>query len=575
MRSTIALAGLLAGASLIAAPQQTRDGAQQPKGSGIIAGIVVAGDTGLPIRSARVALTGTTLQQGVGRMSDDQGAFAFTGLEAGQYRLWATHLGYVTASYGEKRPGSGVAGRPIVIADKQHVDKLQLSLPRAAAIEGIVTDQFGPASAATVQALRVVYRGGRRGLMSAGVAPVNDRGEYRLFSLPPGEYLVHAASTPGGLSLTETFQTGFANSRVRAANAPAILTELGPWMRESTQPTAATGFYPGGFSIESATTIELAAGEERRGADVRVTRQPIVKVSGVVRSSRGPAAGATIWLVPGRSRLEEFSDGTRIAGMAKSADGTFQITGVPAGNYVLVAVLGTSTSAEGVEVSQQEIAVGTADVTGLQINLTPAAAVSGTVAADDGSPVEWPKVISFTPVDTYFVTGPAREHNARAEEGRFALAGLLPGRFRLTLHNEPRWRIASATSGGRDVMDTYLDVAAGDKPSLRIVLTRRETELSGTLGGLSADSNYTVIAFSPDERHWVPEGRRLAAVEPTPAGQYTFKALPPGTYRLALLEDYDAAAGLYPDLLRQLSAASSIFVTLTDGEKKVQDLRVR
>ena len=124
-------------------------------------------------------------------------------------------------------------------------------------------------------------------------------------------------------------------------------------------------------------------------------------------------------------------------------------------------------------------------------------------------------------------------------------------------------------------MDTYLDVAPGDKPSLRVVLTKRETELSGSLVGLSADSNYTVIAFSPDERQWLPEGRRLAAVEPTPAGRYTFKALPRGAYRLALLEDYDAAAGLYPDLLRQLVAASSIVVTLTDGEKKVQDLRVR
>ena len=123
-------------------------------------------------------------------MSDDQGAFVFAGLEAGQYRLWATHLGYVTASYGEKRPGSGVAGRTIVLADKQRTDNVQLSLPRAAAIEGIVTDQFGPATAATVQAMRVVYRGGRRGLISAGVAPVNDRGEYRLFSLPPGEYIV-------------------------------------------------------------------------------------------------------------------------------------------------------------------------------------------------------------------------------------------------------------------------------------------------------------------------------------------------------------------------------------------------
>ena len=358
----IAGAVLLAAISLSTAAQQIRDGdPSQSKGSAVIAGIVVAADTGLPIRSARVALTGTTLPQGVGRISDDQGAFAFTGLEAGQYRVWATHLGYVAASYGEKRPGSGVAGRPIVLTDKQRVDNVQLALPRAAAIEGIVSDQFGPVSSVTVQAMRIAYRGGRRGLISAGVVPVNDRGEYRLFSLPPGEYIVQAMSAPGGLSLTETFQNGFASSRVRAANAPAILTELGPWMRESVGSAATYGLYPGGVSIESATTIELAAGQERRGADIRVTRQPIVKVAGVVHSSRGPASGATIALVPSRSRLEEFFDGNRIGGVAKTADGSFQMTGVPVGSYVLVAFLGTSTSADGVEVLQQDITVGTAD----------------------------------------------------------------------------------------------------------------------------------------------------------------------------------------------------------------------
>lgn len=226
-----------------------------------------------------------------------------------------------------------------------------------------------------------------------------------------------------------------------------------------------------------------------------------------------------------------------------------------------------SASSESVDVFQQDLTV-VGDIANLQVTLMPAATVTGTVVADDGSRLEWPKVITLTPVDSYFVTGPPKEHHARAEDGRFSLAGVLPGRFRLSLRNEPGWTIASANSSGRDVVDTYFDISAGDTPTLQVVLTKRATELSGALLGLSADSNYTVVAFSPDERHWVPEGRRLATIEPTASGRYTFKGLPPGAYRLALMEDYDAAAGLYPDLLKQLAASSTLTVTLSDPEKR-------
>ncbi len=96
MRTRSVAAGivLLSAVALGGSAPQVRDGVPgQSKGSGVITGTVVAGDTGLPVRGARVALTGSNLQQSIGRLSDDQGAFVFEGLGAGLYRLGAARLG--------------------------------------------------------------------------------------------------------------------------------------------------------------------------------------------------------------------------------------------------------------------------------------------------------------------------------------------------------------------------------------------------------------------------------------------------------------------------------------------------
>jgi hypothetical protein len=106
--------------------------------------------------------------------------------------------------------------------------------------------------------------------------------------------------------------------------------------------------------------------------------------------------------------------------------------------------------------------------------------------------------------------------------------------------------------------------------------TKRETAISGTLQGASlADTNYTIVVFAVEERFWIPGGRRNVAVAPDAAGRFSVRNLPAGAYRIAVIEDYDSAAGLYADLLRQLAGASPIVVTLTAGQRIVQDLQVK
>src|SRR5262249_46543445 len=125
---------------------------------------------------------------------DDRGAFRFATLGPGRYTLLASKAGFVSVSYGQKRPGSGRSTAAVVLTDGQRLDNLTMVMPRSGALSGVVTDEFGdPLLGAQVRALRYVMQSGRRTLTVAATAQSDDRGAYRLFDLAPGDYVVTVA----------------------------------------------------------------------------------------------------------------------------------------------------------------------------------------------------------------------------------------------------------------------------------------------------------------------------------------------------------------------------------------------
>src|SRR5262245_39300411 len=86
---------------------------QPPKGR--ISGRVGAADTGRPVRRARVALVAPQLPDGRGVLTDDNGAFELLELPEGRYALTVSKTGFVSLSYGQRRPLQ--PGTPIQLAD--------------------------------------------------------------------------------------------------------------------------------------------------------------------------------------------------------------------------------------------------------------------------------------------------------------------------------------------------------------------------------------------------------------------------------------------------------------------------
>src|SRR5689334_17201288 len=132
----VTLIGVAAAAQQAARPNPqtpTRDTSAQPKeaapaANASILGRVVAADTGRPIKRARVVASAAELQGGRGMLTDDKGVFELTELPAGRYTVNVSKSGFVSLSYGQRRPLQ--PGTPLQLADGQQLKGVDFVLPR-------------------------------------------------------------------------------------------------------------------------------------------------------------------------------------------------------------------------------------------------------------------------------------------------------------------------------------------------------------------------------------------------------------------------------------------------------------
>jgi hypothetical protein len=86
-------------------------------------------------------------------------------------------------------------------------------------------------------------------------------------------------------------------------------------------------------------------------------------------------------------------------------------------------------------------------------------------------------------------------------------------------------------------------------------------------------TRYAIVVFATDRSFWRPNARRIRLTQPATDGSFAVGGLPPGEYAIAAAEDIVAADLADPAVLMAL-LASSVKLTIAEGEKKRQDLRV-
>ena len=262
------------------APIPPRDGrqAETPRDTAAIRGIVVAADNGTPVRRAQIRASAPGAGTRVAT-TDAQGRFEIRELAAGRYTVSASKAGFVALQYGQRRPAE--SGTPIEIGDGQMLDKLVIALPRGSVISGRITDELAnPSPMHSSWACDTDTSPAQSGVPVPGENTrdtTDDQGQFRLFGLSPGEYVVSA-----------TLRTGGPEATYPAGETPGY----------------APTYFPGTGNVLDAQRIALGLTQEQAGVSFSLLATRLVRVSGAILNSQGaPATGGMVTLTPAAARI--------------------------------------------------------------------------------------------------------------------------------------------------------------------------------------------------------------------------------------------------------------------------------
>ena len=524
-----------------------------PAGTAIIRGQVTS-ETGLPVRRAQVRANVSGMPGGRVASTDAAGRFELRDLPAGQWSLTASKPGYVTQRLGQRRPFETVS--PTQLADGQRVDGANFALLRGGVINGRVQDDLGdPIANVRVRVQRSQMFEGRRRLVNVGIDDeTDDTGAFRLYGLAPGDYYVSA--------------TLRANTFDSSADASGY---------------AAT-YYPGTGNVAEAQRVSVGAGEELAiGFSLLPVR--LVRVSGTVVSQSGEPGGGAVVLTNGT----DGGEGPPMSmGGGIQPDGTFTITNVAPGSYVLNARSamgrivadgrGRVSAARGageIEMGSLPLVVGESDVTGVTIVLTRGASIAGTIVTEGTAPITLAnlRVTARTLRNQIGQGGNSAQVSAA---GAFQLSSLA-GPIAVRVDNLPsQWMVKSIVAGSADVTDGTLELRGTEQlTNARIVLTDRVSEVNGAATVRNQDaSSYSVLVFAEDPALWTFPTRYVRMTRADTQGRFTLRGLPGGDpYLIAAVDYVEDGEWQDPEFLERLRESASR-LTLRDGETKTVSLRL-
>jgi hypothetical protein len=287
-------------------------------------------------------------------------------------------------------------------------DNISISLVKGGVITGRVTNSDGrPMVGVEVRETMVrdaeglPVRESRRGEPRM----TDDRGIYRMYGLQPGSYIV---STDGTIMFA----------------------------RFSPYEDGVVTYHPSS-THDTAAEVAVASGEEVTGVDIRFRNEPGYAVSGTVT---GPPSSAypVVYLIS-----TNISSVARSVGVQPDAPKKgFMIRGVTNGEYEIIASSDGNDGTVVAACSPRRITISGADVTGLELKMSPLALISGQVLIEASSnPCEnkskrvMEEIMIYARSDGPFALASPTSILFRSdavvnEKGEFTIPSLRPNRYR-------------------------------------------------------------------------------------------------------------------------------------------------
>jgi hypothetical protein len=542
------------------------------KNTASISGTVSQADTHVPIRNVQLNFwlpaeddeAAPSSDRQFVTKTDEKGHFEIRDLAPETYYIQATRAGMVL------QESNWEPGRRVTLeAGKNQIVNLTM-LPSAVITGQVMNEENEPIPSVSVTAMRYGYTILGRHLHTAASGNTDDKGQFRIFGLPPGSYLVVA--TPGG---------GFGTGMIVATNSSSSAAS-----QKTNSAIYTTTFYPNETAAERATPVLLKPGDEMQ-VNFNLTRVPTHSISGTVTdlSAAKPADEDN----PERvySIVTVMREGTPMpAGMAIiGKDSSFKVPSLPAGRYKLVAV---QTGNEHGNIGTAEVVIDSSDVKGVVIATDSSRrTVTGVVRTEGDAKLDFRKLnVVFSPVADPNKLDMA-EGNFFGSPGRYAHVKQ-DGTFKVEILPSPKpydviltggaggmedWFTSKILVGGKDVMQTGFKPDESQAP-VEIVISNKGSLIEGTV--LDREQKpfpgAEVFAFPTD-----PKLRRginmLQAGTADQQGRFKLRGVRPGEYIIFALENSQAQPFTTEPFLKANSGKIQT-VKLEGGEKQQLQLQV-
>jgi len=482
-------------------------------------GRVVSATSGEGLRNASVLLRGvaSTVASYLTE-TDGAGNFAVSGVPPGTYECVAARAGFAAGP--PNRAGSGAAPPRIEIVAGQTTAPITVRLMPLGVISGRVLDSDGfPIRDATVTAIRYSFSIGGKAFAERGHATSNDRGEFRLFGLYPATYYVNvqplSASMEGrsvafGPDGAMQVYTQLARQPVHGEGPPAL------------QRT----FFPSTPDAANAVPIDVAAGAEVSGIEIRVRRETLYSIITSVPTNLG---ALSTW-------IEKRPPDPTFQWIGGLIYGKNQLTmrGVPPGSYTVVVQSRPPNRAEPRQSARALVDITDHDIEGLPLQFGSTISVSGTLTVAGNTPVQRQNLrvmLIGVETDRWNWSGTV------TEEGTLSFTDVVPDLYHFKIEPTMNLYVSSLEIGNSKGADQVLDLRNRSIENMKVTVSSD----MGAIEGVVPPSSY--VTLIPDQSRWDWRMRARETIA-NDDGRYKLNGVIPGHYTLFAWHDVERGTPL-------------------------------
>jgi protocatechuate 3,4-dioxygenase beta subunit len=441
--------------------------------------------------------------------TDANGVYRITRVPAGQYFINALAPGFFIP---KESPGG--MGKAISISDSEIIENINFALKPGCVITGRVTDANGhPFIGESLHLYKINEQGKPISSFFSSellMSRTDDRGDYRIYGLEAGRYLVWVGGGESGGS----FKTS-SNRRYYPQT-----------------------FHPDAKEISKAKVIELDEGEEATGVDISVgePKKTFQVLGRVIDADSGqPLSGLEIHL--GTYRSDGSGVGVGRTDELSGSRGEFRLNGVIPGKYA--AFTASRGNAEYYS-DPAPFEVIDSNVSGVEIKAKRGATISGLVTVEG---TKDPAVLAKLPqieLEAFIRSNQIRSQSVSTRvnmDGSFRLPGLPPGKARILLTTKGGeykfWMIRLERGGSSSPWE--IEIGPGVQiNNFRVVVVYGDAVLRGQIKipGMSFPEGVTCRVYA--RRSGDPTSLSSFREDMDAGGKFLIRSLVPGEYELTI-----------------------------------------